>query len=92
MPEELKLILYIFVSVSLVGSLMVIIDKYNSIHKFHRISEATLITFGVLGGAFLMFLTMKLVHHKTRKPKFMISFPIFTILHIVSFFLYYGTL
>lgn len=71
---------------------MVAIDKFNSINKLHRISEATLMFFGVIGGALAMFLTMKLVHHKTRKPKFMVTFPLLTIAHIVLFLLYYGSL
>lgn len=89
MPELFKVVLYIIVSVSAIGGLMVAIDKYNAIHNFHRISESTLMLFGLFGGALAMFIVMKLIRHKTRKPKFMISFPLFSILHIVIVFLCY---
>lgn len=89
MPELFRTVLAVMVSVSVIGSLMVLIDKYNAIHSLFRISENTLIVFGLLGGAFLMFLTMKLCRHKIRKPKFMLTFPLLTILQVVVLFLCY---
>ena len=89
MPELFKMLLYIIIAVSLIGGLMAAIDKYNAIHGFHRISEATLMLFGLCGGALFMFGVMKLIRHKTRKPKFMISFPLFAVLHIIILFLCY---
>ena len=89
MPELFKTLLYVIVAISLIGGLMTAIDKYNAIHGFHRISEATLMLFGLCGGALFMFAVMKLIRHKTRKPKFMISFPIFAVLHIVLLFMCY---
>ncbi len=89
MPELFKTVLYIIVAVSLIGGLMVAIDKYNAIHNLNRISEATLMFFGICGGALFMFAVMKLVRHKTRKPKFMISLPLLSVLHIVVLFLCY---
>ncbi len=62
---------------------MVAVDKYNAIHKLYRISEATLLFFAACGGALLMFFTMKLCHHKTRKPKFMLTLPLLAAAHIV---------
>lgn len=89
MPELFKTVLYIIIAVSLIGGLMVAIDKYNAIHSLHRISEATLMLFGVFGGALLMLGVMKLIRHKTRKPKFMISFPLLSIIHVIVLFLCY---
>lgn len=89
MPELFKTLLYVIIAVSLIGGFMAAIDKYNAIHGFHRISEATLMLFGLCGGALFMFAVMKLIRHKTRKPKFMISFPIFAVLHIVLLFMCY---
>lgn len=45
-----------------------------------RVPEAVLVTFGALGGALLMYLTMQLIRHKTRKPKFSVGFPIMIVL------------
>lgn len=89
MPQLFLTALYIIIAFSLGGAIMVVVDKYNAIHSLYRISEATLMFFGVLGGAFIMFITMKLVRHKTKKPKFMLSFPLLSILHIIILFLCY---
>lgn len=83
MSEAFKIALCIIVAMSLGGSIMVAVDKYNAIHKLQRISEATLMFFGIFGGALLMFISMKAFHHKTKKPKFMISFPLFSLAHII---------
>ena len=83
MPEVFRIMLCIMVAVSLGGALLVFIDKYNAIHKLYRISEATLMCFGIFGGALMMFGAMKLFHHKTKKPKFMITFPLLAVVHIV---------
>jgi len=83
MLEILKILLYFFLGVSICGLMLVGVDKYNAIHNKYRISEATLMLFGFLGGALVMLIGMKLIRHKTRKSKFMISFPVFTLLHII---------
>lgn len=82
-------VLYVMIAVSVVGSAAVIIDKRNAIRSRRRISEATLMFLGFFGGALLMYLFMKLVRHKTKKPKFMVSFPLFSVLHIIILFLCY---
>ena len=89
MPELFKFALYMMIAVSLTGGLLAAIDKFNAIHDYRRISEKTLMLFGLFGGALFMFAVMKLIRHKTRKPKFMVSFPLFGILHIIVLFLCY---
>lgn len=63
--------------VSLVGVVLTIYDKIaaKAIRR-HRIPEATLMTVGILFGAPAMYLTMQLIRHKTRKPKFSVGFPV----------------
>ena len=89
MPELFKTLLYVIIAVSLIGGFMAAIDKYNAIHGFHRISEATLMLFGLCGGALFMFAVMKLIRHKTRKPKFMITFPLLSIAQVIVLILCY---
>ncbi len=88
-PELFRIVLCVIVAFSIIGALMVIIDKYNAIHNLYRISEATLVFFGVFGGSLLMLAVMKLIRHKTKKPKFMLSFPLLAVVHIVVLFLCY---
>ncbi len=89
MPELFRIVLCIMVAVSLGGALFVFIDKYNAIHNLYRISENTLMLFGIFGGALLMLGAMKLFRHKTKKPKFMISFPLLSVAHVIILFLCY---
>ena len=70
-----------------IGSLMMIIDKYNAIHKKKRIRERTLILTSCFGGALLMWITMYLAHHKTKHLHFVICFPLFTAMHLIIFYL-----
>ena len=89
MPQLFLSVLYVMVAISIIGSVMGVVDKSNAIKNRRRISEATLMYFGIFGGALLMLLFMKLVRHKTLKPKFMVSFPILSVLHIIILFLCY---
>lgn len=59
------------------------IDKRKAIKDKSRISEFSLITFVVLGGAFGGFLGMKVFHHKTKKKKFKITVPVFVVIYIL---------
>lgn len=67
---------------NLISIIFTIIDKYKAIHHRYRISEKTLFSLGAIGGASLMYITMNIIRHKTRHKKFMISLPLFSIIHI----------
>lgn len=77
---EVLIIPLIFINVLAIGA--TVIDKYNAMHKKHkhRVAESTLLTLAVLGGCLSMYVTMLLIRHKTRKPKFMITLPIIIML------------
>lgn len=77
-----------FVFVSIISVFLVIYDKIAS-KKFKRkrIRESILLLFAFIGGAFFMYIFMKLIHHKTRHKKFMIGLPIFILLHVFLVFL-----
>lgn len=57
-------------------------DKNAAKKDAWRVSEAMLMGVGLIGGALPMLLTMKLIRHKTKHPKFMIGLPAEMILHI----------
>ena len=77
----------IWLIINLIGSFMMMIDKYNAIHKKKRISEKTLILTSCFGGAMLMWITMYLIHHKTKHLHFVILFPLCTVIHLMIFYL-----
>lgn len=86
---KIKDLIFYFIFVSIISVFLVIYDKNASKKlKRKRIRVNILLLFAIIGGAFYMYITMKITHHKTRHKKFMISLPIFMILHIfLGFFL-----
>ena len=81
------ILLIIWLIINVFGSLMMMIDKYNAIHKKKRISEKTLILISCFGGALFMWISMYLIHHKTKHLKFVFLFPMFSFLHLLIFYL-----
>ncbi len=61
------------------------VDKQKAKRGTTRISEKALITLSFLFGALGGILAMYLFRHKTRKPKFYITLPLFLILQIITF-------
>ena len=72
----IKIIIPYFAVISILSVLITIADKKAAKSGKSRVPENTLILFGMLGGSFFMFLAMRLIHHKTRKPKFMVGLPL----------------
>ena len=92
MPSELFWWL-IFISVIAIG--MTVYDKLASKVKSrsqNRIPEANLMAVAAIGGAAAMELTMLLIRHKTRHPKFMIGLPLIILVHaaLIVYFFYLG--
>ena len=69
---------------SMISVIMTVYDKKAAKNKRRRVPEKTLLLLGAVGGAAAMFLTMQLIRHKTKKPKFMVTLPLFAIVHIVA--------
>lgn len=73
-------ILTIYLAViNIIGVLINIIDKYKAKHNKWQIKEATLWSVALLGGAVGSYLTMNLIHHKTKHKGFMLGFPVIII-------------
>lgn len=83
MPQYLKYFLIYFAVVAAVSVLLTAFDKFAAKKRVWRVPEATLMLAGLLGGALPMFITMKLIRHKTKHKKFMIGLPAEFILHAV---------
>ena len=71
-----------FAAINILGALINIIDKIKAQHGRWRISEKALWMCGILGGAPLSYITMKLIRHKTKHKSFMIIMPILTVADI----------
>lgn len=82
--DFLKLIGVIFACFSLFSVILTVYDKLAAKRHRRRIPESTLIWFGILGGAALEYITMKIIHHKTLHKKFMIGLPLIFLLQVLA--------
>ena len=71
-------------AVSLFAVIITVFDKIRAMRGGWRVRESTLLIVSALGGSFAMLLTMLLIRHKTRKPKFMLGIPLIIILQIAA--------
>lgn len=81
MPQYLKLVLVYLAAVTVISVLITVYDKVCAKRGAWRVPEATLMFIGLIGGALPMFITMKLIRHKTKHKKFMLGLPAEIILH-----------
>ncbi len=79
----LELLVVFWLAISLVAIVITAWDKHAARAGLRRIPEATLLWIGFFGGAAAMLAVMKVIRHKTRKPKFMIGLPLMLVLHIL---------
>lgn len=82
MPQYLKCFLICFAAVAAVSVFITIYDKAAAKSGAWRIPEATLMGIGLIGGALPMYITMKLIRHKTKHKKFMVGLPAEIMLHV----------
>ena len=70
-------------SISLISVIVTCYDKIAA-KKFpgHRTRERTLFLLSALGGSVAMFITMQIIHHKTKHLSFMIGIPLIILAQI----------
>lgn len=84
MPQFSELILLYFLVISIVAVVVTAVDKKASKRRRKkRIPESTLMFIGLFGGALPMYITMKVIRHKTKHKKFMIGLPVMIVLHAI---------
>lgn len=87
MTDLVKALLVYFIIVSVIGLLLTVYDKIAAkIAQRHRVPEKVLMTLGALGGALVMYITMRIIRHKTRKKKFMVGLPVMILLQGAAVF------
>lgn len=85
----LKYILVYIISIWLISAIVTVYDKSCAKKGKWRVRESVLLFLGFVGGAGGMFLTMQIIRHKTKKMKFMLLLPLFIVLHIILFIVYF---
>ena len=59
-------------------------DKKAARKGWRRVPERVLLIAAALSGCVVMYITMRAIHHKTRKKKFMIGIPVIFILECAA--------
>lgn len=68
--------------ISAVSVFVCAIDKYCAANNKWRIPEKTLFLLSIFGGALSLYITMRLIRHKTRHKRFMIGLPLIIIAQV----------
>ena len=89
---EKYIILYLIV-ISFISAVICVYDKLIS--KKNRVElrvpEKSLLLLSAIGGSVAMYVTMQIVHHKTKHAKFMIGIPVIILLQaaLVACYFYF---
>ena len=70
--------------ISLISVIVTVADKVKAKSGSQRVPEATLMLLSALGGSFAMLITMIIIRHKTKHPKFMVGIPVIILLQAVA--------
>ena len=75
--------------ISLISVIVTVYDKWAANRRpSGRIRESSLIALSVVGGSAAMLLTMLIIRHKTRHPKFMIGIPLILIIQAALIYVF----
>lgn len=84
MPDAAFFLGIYLLIISLIAAVLTVADKYKAAHHRWRIPEATLFIVAALGGSVAMWLTMRLIRHKTRHRRFMWGLPLILLVQIAA--------
>lgn len=70
--------------VSLWAVCLTLHDKRAARRGSWRVRERTLLFVSIIGGSVAMFVTMRMIRHKTKHAKFMFGIPVIIILQIAA--------
>ncbi len=78
----MKIILVYLFIVNVISIMAVCSDKSAARNGEQRVSEGSFWVLAAIGGAAGMYFMMRLIHHKTRKKKFMVGIPLIILAQI----------
>ncbi len=83
MDWYIKLILIYLLIINFIAVVVTIYDKIAARRNMQRVSEKCLMIVSLIGGAVFMYITMKIIRHKTLHRKFMIGIPIIIVFQFI---------
>lgn len=86
MEQYRKILAVWLVIINFISVIVCIADKSRAKRGKWRVRESTLWVLTILGGGAGMYLTMRLIRHKTLHKSFMIGIPLIVILQIIAVF------
>ncbi len=69
--------------INLISCIVCCLDKRRAVNRGRRIRERTLLLLSVLGGSIAMYITMRVIRHKTRHRKFMLGIPLIILFQLI---------
>jgi len=84
MNDYLRNFIIYLIAINIITFLAMGLDKWKAQRGSWRIQESALFTLILFGGGIGGILGMIVFHHKTKKPKFQIGFPLITIAEIAT--------
>ncbi len=78
------LIIIYAVVMNIAAAVVTVKDKECAKKKRWRISEKNLLILAALSGCITMYITMKMIHHKTKHNLFMVGIPIIFICEVLA--------
>lgn len=79
-----KLILIYLAFINFLALITCLFDKKSAERGGWRVRERDLMLLSLLGGSVIMYMTMRIIHHKTRHNKFMVGIPIIIVLQAAA--------
>ncbi len=73
--------------INIISVLVCSFDKWRAIRGGRRVPEKTLFTIVFLGGSVGMYITMRIIRHKTLDKRFMIGIPIIIIFQVLLIYI-----
>ena len=92
-PKNLVLVIALLWLI-VISAISVIVCVYDKIISKKdrvelRIPEKVLLILSALGGSLAMYITMQIIHHKTKHKKFMIGIPVIMVVQFILIILYF---
>lgn len=79
----MKFLVAYFLIIFILSIFYTVIDKVHSKNSKSRVPEKTLMCLAFSGGALPMYITMKIIRHKTLHNKFMIGLPLIILFQMI---------